>query len=93
MCRWSAVQGAPEMQLEACAVVQPVGRKTLLLLTESHGEDPAGAGAHIHSDQPCHFLLPALNTNNAGHCTSCTAAATMQHPGIVNCKPAKVSCR
>ena len=62
--RWSVGQDAPEMQLEACAVVQPVGRKAFLLLAESYGEHAIGAGAHIHPDQPSHFLLPALNTNS-----------------------------
>lgn len=96
LCRWSAVQGAPEVQLEACAVVQPVGRKPFLLLAESHCEYSTGTGAHIHSDQPCHFLLPALNTNDAVYCPSCTAAAPLQDPGLgwlSTVHTAKESCR
>ena len=84
------VQGAPEMQLEACAVVQPVGREAFLLLAESHSEYPIGAGAHVHPDQPGHFLLPALNIDmlcsaashgNAGsRCTAPTLTAPHTPP-------------
>lgn len=57
------LHGAPEMQLQASAVVQPVGRKAFLLLAESYSENSVGAGAYIHPDQPGHFLLPALNAD------------------------------
>ena len=60
LCRWSS--GVPEVQLEACAVVQPVRRKALLLLTENHSQHAVGTGTHIHSDQPGHLLLPTHTT-------------------------------
>ena len=47
------------MQSEAGAVVQAVGSKAPLLLTESHSQDSIGTAAHIHSDQPGDLMLPA----------------------------------
>ena len=49
----------PEVQLQASAVVQPVGSKALLLLAEGHCQHTVGACAHIHTHQTSHLLLPA----------------------------------
>ena len=46
------------MQSEASAVVQAVGGKALLLLTQRHCQDSVGAAAHIHSDQASCLMLP-----------------------------------
>lgn len=47
------------MQLEAGAVVQPVGCKALLLFAESDSQNSIGACAHVYPDEPRHLLLSA----------------------------------
>lgn len=78
------------MQSEACAVVQAIGCKAPLLLTESHCQDPIGTAADIHPDQPCDFMLPAthhmtVSIRSLVHASIDKCATTLADLGLHTC--------